>query len=98
MTAVRIGLSQVTHTLIPIICTGSQVLPSIQLVTLGSFSEPVLVLLSISLTVDKGVQAHLGEYSYIYVSVKLQFQAAFARLPQPRGGPSFRGSGRSPSS
>lgn len=49
------GLSQVTHTLIPIICTGSQVLPPIQLVTLGSFSKPVLVLLNIGLAIDKGV-------------------------------------------
>lgn len=54
------GLSQVTHVLIPIICTASQFLPSIQLITLGSFSEPAPVLPNIVLAVDKGVPGPSG--------------------------------------
>jgi len=70
------GLSQVTHPLIPVICTASQVLPSIQLLTLGLFSERALVLLNAVPAAGKGVQA-----GWVSRVMSVYLHSSSSRLP-----------------
>lgn len=61
--SVGMGVS-VGYPLIPINCTSSSTL---WLITLGSFSDLALVLLSTIFTAHRGVQSHLGQYQGICV-------------------------------
>lgn len=61
--SVGMGVS-VGYPLVPINGTSS---PTLWLITLGSFSDLALVLLSTILTAHRGVQSHLGQYRGIYV-------------------------------